>query len=116
MGSDSACGTNSKGDAMNVNRQSDVTTVTTNTRELLQGVLSATDHLVEDALQGRWTKVLDGVEQRRRVMQYLVENVPELTDTSLPDADAAEEDDEDVQVDLLRAAAADVGRKGASGE
>lgn len=40
---------------------------------LLQGVLSATDALVADALQGRWTKVLDGVEQRRRVMQDLME-------------------------------------------
>lgn len=45
----------------------------TENQVLLQGVLSATDELVEDALQGRWTKVLDGVEQRRRVMQDLVE-------------------------------------------
>lgn len=47
--------------------------VTTNKHQLLQGVLSATDELVADALQGHWTKVLDGVEQRRRVMQHLVE-------------------------------------------
>ncbi len=47
--------------------------VTTNVCQLLQGVLSATDGLVEDALQGRWTQVLDGVEQRRRVMQDLMD-------------------------------------------
>lgn len=59
---------------MSMNRQSDVKQVSTNTHLLLQGVLSATDELVENALQGRWTKVLDGVEQRRRVMQDLADD------------------------------------------
>jgi len=56
---------------MRANKAESVNTVT-NERVLLQGVLSATDELVADALQGRWTKVLDGVEQRRRVMQDLM--------------------------------------------
>jgi len=57
---------------MKASREANVNSVTTD-HQLLQGVLSATDELVEDALQGRWTKVLDGVEQRRRVMQDLVD-------------------------------------------
>jgi len=56
---------------MRVNEANSVNAVTVE-HTLLQGVLSATDELVADALQGRWTKVLDGVEQRRRVMQDLV--------------------------------------------
>ena len=72
---------------MNVNKQTDVTAVT-NARELLQGVLSATDHLVADALQGRWTKVLDGVEQRRRVMQDLLD-AGQVSDNNVAALEAA---------------------------
>lgn len=73
---------------MNMNRQSDVTSVTNNTQQLLQGVLSATDELVADALKGRWSKVLDGVEQRRRVMQNLVET-GQVADTNVAALEAA---------------------------
>ena len=62
---------------MKVDKQSDVSAVTTNARELLQGVLSATDHLVEDALQGRWT-----------VMQYLVD-AGQVADTNVAALEAA---------------------------
>jgi hypothetical protein len=58
---------------MRVNRTESVKAFTAE-HVLLQGVLSATDELVADALQGRWTKVLDGVEQRRRVMQDLMDS------------------------------------------
>ncbi|MES1195859.1 MAG: hypothetical protein ABUL58_02840 [Steroidobacter sp.] len=71
-----------------MNRQSDVTSVTNNTQQLLQGVLSATDELVADALKGRWSKVLDGVEQRRRVMQNLVET-GQVADTNVAALEAA---------------------------
>jgi len=73
---------------MSVNSQSDVNSITNNPQQLLQGVLSATDELVEDALQGRWTKVLDGVEQRRRVMQDLVDN-GDVNDSNVAALEAA---------------------------
>jgi len=58
---------------MRANKVENVNAVTAE-HVLLQGVLSATDELVSDALQGRWTKVLDGVEQRRRTMQDLMDS------------------------------------------
>ena len=44
------------------------------------------------------------VDHLHTVMQYLVENVPELTDTGLPDAELTTEEGEAAQSDLLRAA------------
>lgn len=63
------------------------TGTTTEKHQLLQGVLSATDELVADALQGHWSKVLDGVEQRRRVMQHLANG--NITDTRVAALEAA---------------------------
>jgi hypothetical protein len=42
------------------------------------------------------------VDHLHAVMQYLVENVPELTDNALADTDLAEENASDAQSDLLR--------------
>lgn len=58
-------------------------------QQLMQGVLSATAALVQDALQGNWTKVLDGVEQRRRVMQNLMEFDIASQDSSVTALEAA---------------------------
>ncbi|RFP76140.1 hypothetical protein DY262_20400 [Hydrogenophaga borbori] len=87
--------------------------------ELLRKMLDrlrAEGYLVVSNASTETYQITGKVDHLHAVMQYLVENVPELTDTALPDADAAEDDDQDGQVDLLRAAAADGGLKGASGE
>ena len=70
-----------------MNKERGVNAVTA-THKLMQGVLSATDEMVEDALQGRWSKVLDGVEQRRRVMQDLVE-AGKVSDSNVAALEAA---------------------------
>lgn len=47
------------------------------------------------------------VDHLHAVMQYLVENVPELTDNALPDAELSEDEAESSQSDLLRSTTID---------
>ncbi|MBX3608608.1 MAG: hypothetical protein KF871_01830 [Hydrogenophaga sp.] len=87
--------------------------------ELLRKMLErlrAEGYLIVSNASTETYQITGKVDHLHAVMQYLVENVPELTDTALSDAEADEDDDKDRQVDLLRAAAADGGRRGASGE
>ena len=87
--------------------------------ELLRKMLErlrAEGYLIVSNSSTETYQITGKVDHLHAVMQYLVENVPELTDTALPDADDAEDDDQDGQADLLRATAAKGGLTGASGE
>lgn len=56
------------------------------------------------------------VDHLHAVMQYLVENVPELTDNALPDTDHTEDEAGETQTDLLRGAGTDHQAEEAAGE
>ncbi len=40
-------------------------------RVVLHGVLNCTSKLVEDAMHGNWLRVLEGMDERRRLMEML---------------------------------------------
>lgn len=78
--------------------------------ELLRKMLErlrAEGYLVVSNPSTETYQITGKVDHLHAVMQYLVENVPELTDTALPDPDAVEDEDDGGQADLLRAPAGD---------
>lgn len=73
--------------------------------ELLRKMLErlrAEGHLVVSNPSTETYQITGKVDHLYAVMQYLVENVPELTDTALPDPDPVEDEDDGGQADLLR--------------
>lgn len=73
--------------------------------ELLRKMLErlrAEGYLVVSNPSTETYQITGKVDHLHAVMQYLVESVPELTDTALPDPDAVDDEDDGGQADLLR--------------
>lgn len=83
-------------------------------KSLIRRVIACTDTLVNQALQANWTEVLDGMQERRRLLQVVIDNDDGRLQAEVLALQSAVEESERAMMRVIAHAIASTRTRGAS--